>query len=219
MKVNLGLYQLDIFNIPSWVSFGHFHASFRKYQSGMPYTLEKNISKLVFVNSRFQIDYIVYISLKSSEKNATGNFVMFISLHWYCHRGLGCGKMIKFTLKIFNIFGDVYTRDGTISLCQSDAIAQIVMSHKVQFTSSGSIPFTPSLVTKWHDRHRYLSIQHVPYLMGLSSPRHCSKTLIVSDLLPRPELSSFIFIFHLITRIMYSFIYLFYKCFLLPTQT
>ena len=97
MKVHLGLYQLDIFNIPSWVSFEHFHASFRKYQSGMPYTLGKNISEFVLVNSRFQIDYIVYISLKSSEKSATGNFVMFMSLHWYCHRGLGCGKMIKFT--------------------------------------------------------------------------------------------------------------------------
>ena len=54
---------------------------------------------------------------------------MFILLHWYCHRGFGCGKMIAFTLKIFNIFGDVYTRDGTISLCQRDASAQIAVSH------------------------------------------------------------------------------------------
>ena len=30
---------------------------------------------------------------------------------------------------MFNIFGDVYTRYGTISLCQRDASAQIVMSH------------------------------------------------------------------------------------------
>ena len=37
--------------------------------------------------------------------------------------------MIKFTLKIFNIFGDVYAHDSTISLCQRDASAQIVMSH------------------------------------------------------------------------------------------
>ena len=34
----------------------------------------------------------------------------------------------------------------------------------------------PSLLTKWHDRHRYLSIHHVPYLMSLNSPRHGSKT-------------------------------------------
>ena len=102
---------------------------------------------------------------------------MFMLFHWYCHKGLGCGKMIKFTLKIFNIFGDVYSRDETISLCQRDAGAQIVMSHKLQYTSFGSIPFTPSLVTKWHDRHRYLSIYHVPYLMSLSIPWHCSKTL------------------------------------------
>ena len=29
MKVNLGLYRLNIFNIPSWVTCRHFHASFR----------------------------------------------------------------------------------------------------------------------------------------------------------------------------------------------
>ena len=102
---------------------------------------------------------------------------MFILLHWYCHRGFGCGKMITFTLKIFNLFGDVYTRNGTISLCQRDASAQIVVSHNYPTQVLGSIPFTPSVVTKWHDRHRYLSIHHVPYLMSLSSPRHCSKTL------------------------------------------
>ena len=102
---------------------------------------------------------------------------MFILLHWYCHRGFGCGKMITFTLKIFNIFGDVYTRDGTISFCQRDASAQIVVSHNYPTQVLGSIPFTPSVVTKWHDRHRYLSIHHVPYPMSLSSPRHCSKTL------------------------------------------
>ena len=120
---------------------------------------------------------IVFISLKSTKKRAMGNFGMFILLHWYCHRGFGCGKMITFTLKIFNIFGDVYTRDGTISLCQRDASAQIVVSHNYRTQVLGSIPFTPSVVTKWHDRHRYLSIHHVPYLMSLSSPRHCSKTL------------------------------------------
>ena len=103
---------------------------------------------------------------------------MFILLHWYCHRGFGCGKMITFTLKIFNIFGDVYTRDGTISLGQRDASAQIVVSHNYPTQVLGSIPFTPSVVTKWHDRHRYLSIHHMPYLMSLSSPRHCSKTLM-----------------------------------------
>ena len=102
---------------------------------------------------------------------------MFILLHWYCHRGFGCGKMITFTLKIFNIFGDVYTRDGTISLGQRDASAQIVVSHNYPTHVLGSIPFTPSVVTKWHDRHRYLSIHHMPHLMSLSSPRHCSKTL------------------------------------------
>ena len=104
---------------------------------------------------------------------------MFILLHWYCHRGFGSGKMITFTLKIFNIFGDVYTRDGTISLCQRDASAQIVVSHDYPTQVLVSILFTPSVVTKWHDRHRYLSIHHVPYLMSLSRPRHCSATLSV----------------------------------------
>ena len=113
-----------------------------------------------------------------NRKSATGNSVMFILLHWYCHRGFGCGKMITFTLKIFNIFGDVYTRDGTISLGQRDASAQIVVSHNYPTQVWGSIPFTPSVVTKWHDRHRYLSIHHMPHLMSLSSPPHCSKTLM-----------------------------------------
>ena len=47
-----------------------------------------------------------------NRKHAAGNSVMSLLLHWYCHRGFGCGKMITFTLKSFNIFGDVYTRDG-----------------------------------------------------------------------------------------------------------
>ena len=115
---------------------------------------------------------------------------MFMLRHWYSHRGLGCGKMIKLTLIIFNIFGDFYTRDGTIWLCQRNESAQIVMSHKVQYTSFGSILFTPSLVSKWHDRHRYLSMHHMPYLMRLSSPRQCRKTLIcISKRVPgRPEI-------------------------------
>ena len=41
VKVNLGLYQLDIFNIPSWDSFKHFNTSFCKGLSGMPYILGK----------------------------------------------------------------------------------------------------------------------------------------------------------------------------------
>ena len=179
--------------------------SFHKCLSGMPYILRKNISKFVFKNSWFQIAdafqsllcdgrsaavvnksrtcragqrlwYRLYF-FEINRKRATGNSVMFILLHWYCHRGFGCGKMITFTLKISNNFGDVYTRDGTTSLCQRDASAQIVVSHNYPTQVLGSIPFTPSVVTKWHDRHRYLSIHHVPYLMSLSSPRHCSKTL------------------------------------------
>ena len=55
VKFNIGLYQLYIFNIPSWVSFGHFYMSFHKCLSGMPYILRKNISKFVFENSWFQI--------------------------------------------------------------------------------------------------------------------------------------------------------------------
>ena len=76
----------------------------------------------------------------------------------------------------FQHFGDVYTRDGSISLCQRDVSAHAVMSHnhstQVFFIHSGH----PSLVTNWHDRHRYLSIHHMPYLMSLSNPRHCSRT-------------------------------------------
>ena len=49
----------------------------------------------------------------------------------------------------------------------------------IKYSTQVSDPFcspTP-LVTKWHDRHGYLSIHHVPYLMSLNSPRHCSKIL------------------------------------------
>ena len=168
------------------------------------YILGKNISKFVFENPWFQkadafqsllcdgrsaavvnksracwaTIVISFYFFEINRTRTTGNSVMFILLHWYCHRGLGWGKMITFTLNIFNIFCDVYTRDGTISLCQRDASAQIVVSHNYRTQVLGSIPFTPSLVTKWHDRHGYLSIHHVPYLMSLNSPRHCSKTLM-----------------------------------------
>ena len=111
-----------------------------------------------------------------SRKLATRNSDLFMLLHWYCHRGFCCGKMITFTLKILNIFGDVCTRDGTSSHCQRDASAQIVMSHNNSTQILESIPFTPSFVIKWHDRHRYLPIHNVPYLMSPSSPPHCSKT-------------------------------------------
>ena len=121
---------------------------------------------LVFENSRFQIAYafqslcdgrsaavvnksrtcwativISFYFFEINRKSATGNSIMFTLLHWLCHRGLGCGKMMKFTSKIFNIFGDVYKRDGTISLCQRDSIAQ--MSHN--YSTRVSDPFRSPL--------------------------------------------------------------------------
>ena len=135
-----------------------------------------NKSRTCWATTALRLWYRLYF-YEINRKRATGNPVMFILLHWYCHRGFGSGKMITFTLKIFNSFGDVYTRDGTISLCQRDASAQIVVSHNYPTKVLGSILFTPSVVTKWYDRHRYLSIHHVPYLMSLSRPRHCSTTL------------------------------------------
>ena len=144
MKFNIGLYQLYIFNIPSWVSFGHFYMSFHKCLSGMPYILRKNISKFVFENSWFQIADAFQsllcdgrfaavvdksrrcwatIVISSSflwnqqKKPAMSNSVMFILLHWYCLGGFGCGKMVTFTLKIFNIFCDVvHTRRDHLTL-------------------------------------------------------------------------------------------------------
>ena len=86
--------------------------------------------------------YCLYF-FEINRKLATGNSVMFMLLHWYCHRGFG-----------YNIYFE--------------------NNHRTQ--SFGSIPFTLSLVTKWHDYHRYLSMHHVPYLMSFSSPRHCSKS-------------------------------------------
>ena len=53
--------------------------------------------------------------------------------------------MITSSLKNFDIFGDVYTRDGTISLCQRDASAQIIVSHNESTQVFGPVPFTPSL--------------------------------------------------------------------------
>ena len=124
---------MHILNIPSLVSFGHFYASFRKCLSGMPCIFEKNISKFIFENLQFKITD-AFKSLRSLSKNrtraelrlwyrlhffeinricATGDFVVLMLFYWYCHRGYGCGKIITLTLKIFNILGDLYTRDGT----------------------------------------------------------------------------------------------------------
>ena len=138
------------------LALGHLYASYCKFLSDLPCILGKNISKFVFEHSRFRIAEtfqslfcdvhsaatvtqshtcwakIVWYGLYFFEINgkcATGNSVMFMLLHWYCYRGFGCGKMITFALKIFNIFCDVYTRDGTISLGQHDASAQVMMSH------------------------------------------------------------------------------------------
>ena len=138
MKFNIALYQLDIFNIPSWVSFEHFYTSFHKYLSGMPNILRKNISKFVFENSWFQIAdaiqslvcdgrsvvvvnksrtcwaTIVISSLFLWNQQATGNSLMFILLRWYCHRGFGCGKMITFTFQHFR--WRVHTRRDHLTL-------------------------------------------------------------------------------------------------------
>ena len=147
VKFKLGLYQLDIFNIPSWVSFGHFYASFHKFLSGMPYILRK---KCFATKSRTCCLYFFEIN----RKRATDNSVMFILLYWYCHRGFGCGKMITFTLSV----------TFTHVTGPSHFVNTIIVSHNYRTQVLGSIPFTPSVVIKWHDRHRYLSIHHVPYL-------------------------------------------------------
>ena len=117
---------------------------------------EGSISKFLFENSGFQIAeafqsllcdgrsaavahkraraeqrlwYRLYF-FEINRKCAMGNSVMFMLLQWYCHKGFGCSKMITFAFKMFKIFGDVYTRDGTIPLCQwCNASAQVVMSH------------------------------------------------------------------------------------------
>ena len=113
-----------MFNIPSWVSFGHFYASFRKCLSGMLYIFGKNISKFVFENSWFQkadafqslcgghsvavlndgqrLWYRIYF-FEINRKRATGNYVMFILLHGYCHRGFGCGEMITIKFSTFSV--------------------------------------------------------------------------------------------------------------------
>ena len=43
-----------------------------------------------------------------NRKRASGNSVMFMLLHWYCHRCFGCGKMITFTLE-FSTFSLTFT--------------------------------------------------------------------------------------------------------------
>ena len=86
----------------------------------------ENICKFVFENSRFQLAeafqsllydgrsalltnraragqrlwYGIYF-FEINRKRATGNSVMSMLLHWYCHIGFGCGnEMNTFTLKI-----------------------------------------------------------------------------------------------------------------------
>ena len=119
--------------------------------------IEKKPSKLVLENPRFQITgavqsllfdgrsvavvnksrklslgnvfNIVVFFFQINRKHAARNFLMIMLLHWYCHRSFGCGKMIAFTLKIFIIFGDVYICEGTITLSQRGASAQVIISH------------------------------------------------------------------------------------------
>ena len=153
------------------------HSNLSSVKAALPRLLTNH------AHARQRLWYRLYF-FEINRKRATGNPVMFILLHWYCHRGFGCGNMITFTLTIFDIFDDIYTRDGTISLRQCDASAQIVVSHNYRAQVLGSIPFNPSLVTKWHDRHRCLLIQHVPYLKSLGSPRHCSKTFMLLWIIP-----------------------------------
>ena len=73
MKFKLGFYQLDIFNIPSCVSFEHFYASFRNCLSGMPYILGKYISKFVFENSWFKAADTFQSLLCDGRSAAVGN--------------------------------------------------------------------------------------------------------------------------------------------------
>ena len=89
----------------------------------------RNMSRLKTIcwysAGKCDIVFIFYIN----RERARGNSVMLRLFHWYYHRAFGYGKMMTFTLKIFNIYGDVYTRYGAILLCQRDASAQVVMSH------------------------------------------------------------------------------------------
>ena len=133
----------------------------------MPHILVK-ISKFVFENSRFQIveafqslfcdgDSVVAVNKPCSY---WATIIISYSFHWYqqkvcngllCHahvaslivsQRFGFGKMIKFTLKMSNIFYDVFTSHGKISLCHRDGSAQIVMSHN--YSTQVSDPFRSS---------------------------------------------------------------------------
>ena len=143
MKFNIGFYQLYIFNIPYWVSFGHFYMSFHKCLSGMPYILRKNISKFVFENSWFQIADAFqsilcdgrFAAVVNKSRRCWATIVISSLFLWnqqktcngyLCHvdiaslilsRRFGSGKMVTFTLKIFNIFCDVvHTRRDRLTL-------------------------------------------------------------------------------------------------------
>ena len=82
----------------------------------------------------------------------------------------------------------------------------------IKYSAQVSDPFrSPTLVTKWHDRHRYLSIHYVPYLMSLSSPGHCSKTLrfwatIILDLSIPSYLPTYTYIHTLISTVIHIFL-------------
>ena len=118
--------------------------------------LGKNISEFVFQYSWFQIAETFQSLLCDGHSAAVVNRAragqrLWYRLHFFeinrkvqrvtlscscCFTDivtdvLSCGKIIKLTMKFFNIFGDVYTRDGTILLCLRDASAQIVVSHNI----------------------------------------------------------------------------------------
>ena len=116
---------------------------------------------------------IVFISLKLTENVQR---VTLLCSYWFTDTVTDVLVVVKWyhLLWKFSTFSVSFTHETGSSHFVN---AQIVVSHNYRTQVLGSTPFTPSVVPKLHDRHRYLSIYHVPYLMSLSIPRHCSKTL------------------------------------------
>ena len=107
---------------------------------GMPYVLGKNIANFVFENSRFQIAEAFQFLLCDGDPAAVVNESRT------CWATIVISSLIVWN--IFNIFGDVGTRDGTISFCLRDANAQIVVSHNYSTHVSDSFrpphPWSPN---------------------------------------------------------------------------
>ena len=157
------------------------------------YSCWENICKFVFENSRSHMAETfqsllcdgrsVAVVKKISHVLGNNCDIVFISLSQQIVQRvtLPCSccfiDTVKGILVVVKLWNSLW-KFPTFSVTLTHATGPSHFVNALQVHWSSWIHYIhPSLVNKWHDRHRYLSIHHVPYLMIFGSPRHCRKTL------------------------------------------